>query len=171
MNSKKGFMLLEITIAFMLMCLLFATFYQGFLQMAVSMRKIYDDVELNRVAGAVMSTVESEIMYSSQQVILQDNKYGNRIVCRNIGPNRTVAFYCSKVEGTKTKVVVYKSTQIAGRPEGVNPLSSQSVSAEKFQVEKIDGRTLRLEIELKIETTGRSKTFIEVIRLCNGHVI
>jgi hypothetical protein len=171
MNNKKGFILLEITIAFMLMCLLFTTFYQGFLQTAVSMRKIYDDVELNRVAGAVMAAVESEIMYGSEQVILQENKYGSRIVCKNIGPKRTVVFYCSNVVGTMPKVVIYKSTQIAGRAEGVNPLSSQLVSAAKFQVEKIDGRTLRLEIELKIETTGRSKTFIEVIRLCNGNVI
>jgi len=171
MNSKKGFILLEITIAFMLMCLLFATFYQSFLQMAVSMRKIYDDVELNRVACAVMATVESEIMYGSQQVILQENKYGSRIVCRHIGPKRTVIFYCSNVAGTMQKVVVYKSTQIAGRPEGINPLSSQLVSAEKFRVEKIDGRTLRLEMELKIVKTGRRKIFIEVIRLCNGHVV
>lgn len=171
MNSKKGFMLLEITIAFMLMCLLFVNFYQGFLQMTVSMRKIYDDVELNRVAVAVLAIVESEIMYGSEQIILQENKYGSRIVCRNIGPKRTVVFYCSNVAGTMPKVVVYKSTQIEGRLEGVNPLSSQVVSAEKFQVEKIDGRTLRLEMELKIEKTGRSKTFIEVIRLCNGHVI
>jgi len=141
--------------------------------MTGAMRKIYDDVELNRVAGAVIATVESEIMYDSVNVSIQENNYGSRIVCQDMGPNRTVVFYCSNIAGTLTEVRggVYKSTQIAGKAEGVNPLSAPTISVKRFCVEKIDERTLRLELELKIETTGRSKTFIEVIRLCNGYVI
>jgi predicted regulator of amino acid metabolism with ACT domain len=171
MSSKKGFLLLEITVTFMLICILFATFYQSFLQILGSMRKIYDDLELSRVALSITAIVEREMLYDSSEVILQENNYGSRMVCKNIGPNRTVMFYCSNIGNKTSQIVAYKSTQITGRAEGINPISSPNVSVVKWHSEKIDGRTLRLEIELKMEKTGRSKTFIEVIRLCNGYVI
>ncbi len=171
MNRGRGFLLLEITVAAMVTCLLFTAFYQSFTQMLFSMRRINSDVELYQAAQSIITSVESEIAYYSREVVLEENIYGSRIVCHNIGPRRSVTFYCRTVPGASEQKGIYKSTKIEGRSEGINPLSSSDISVEKWHCTVIDGCTLHLEMELKVENTGRCKTFVEVIHLCNGYLM
>lgn len=171
MNKKNGFLLLEILIASLFVCILFATFYKSFLQMVGALGKIQADIELHRAARIIISNVESELIYNAREVSLEENKYGSIIVSYNIGPKRSVAFYCRNIPNEKAKLAVYKSTKIAGRTEGVNPLSSPDVSIEKWQCKKIDAHTLRLKMQITMAASRRCKTFSEVIRLCNGVVI
>lgn len=164
-------MLLEILLASMFMCILFATFYQFFLQIVGSLSRIYADIELHRAAQVVISNVESELAYNAREIVLEENKYGSRIICQNIGRRRSVVFYCRNIPNEKNKTAIYKSTKIEGRTAGINPIISPKVSTEQWQCEKIDAHTLRLKMQMKTMTSGRRKTFVEVIRLCNGCVI
>ncbi|MFA7068873.1 MAG: hypothetical protein WC127_07900 [Acidaminococcaceae bacterium] len=171
MTRRNGFLLLEILLATMFICVLFATFYQLFLQKIGSLGRIYADIELHRAARVIISSVESELVYSTREIVLEENKYGSMIICQNIGLRRSVVFYCRNMPNERNKTAIYKSTKIEDRTAGINPLSSPEVSIEQWQCEKINAHTLRLKMQIKITTLGRCKTFVEVIRLCNGCVI
>lgn len=171
MSRGRGFLLLEIMLAALITCILFATFYQSFSQMIFSMSRIYGDIELYQAAQSIVTCVDSEIAYSTKTLTLEENIYGSLIASHNIGPRRSVTFYCRIIPGESVKKGIYKSTKIEGRSEGINPLSSPNVSVEKWKCVAIDEHTLRLEMELQGEATGRCKTFVEVIHLCNGYII
>ena len=171
MIRNRGFLLLELIIAAMVICVLFTTFYQSFSQMLFSMRKIHADIELYQAAQAIITSMESEIAYYSKEIILEENSYGSLLASRDIGPRRSVNYYCKNIPGESSQKAIYKSTKIEGRNEGINPLSPPSVSVEKWQITVVDAHTLCLEMELQVKNTKRRKTFVEVIHLCNGYII
>ena len=171
MNKKRGNILLQINIGFLLVCLVIVTFYQSFLEAFFNMRKIEEDLEVNRVHRLLISNIEQKITYQARQVCLVDNGYGTTLSCQQLGGKRLVEFYC-RPNGQNDKVQgLYISTETLGAEAGVNPLTAPNLQVHKFQAEALDTTSFMLTLELGMVDSTRKHTFTEVFNLCNGIIV
>ena len=152
--NNKGYLLAETCAALAAAGICAVVFYNGLSAFAASWQNLKSDLLLYRAARYSQSFIEHELLL---KITTGSN---DKIVCTEVYGNRQVTFYRSG--GALAREIKYNSTR------GVNPLSLaevvlQSIKAEQFAADKI-----KVTLEFKDNTSGRSKKFTEVYVLANG---
>lgn len=171
MNKRRGSVFLQITVVLLFLGVLFATFYQSFVQMLVSARRMQEDMELNRVSMLLFAAMEREIAYNGAELSLGVNQWGSLLTLKHLGTRRTIAFYCRPLPQDEEIIGFYQSIKSVGKNEGVNPLIPPTVVVKNWKSEKLSNKSVRVTLELATTQGGRSKTFTDRFQLCNGRVL
>lgn len=114
------------------------------------------------LAGAArysQSFIEHELLLNSSRLKITTGS-NDKIVCTEVYGNRQVTFYRSG--GALAREIKYNSTR------GVNPLSLAEVTLQSIKAEQFAADKIKVTLEFKDNTSGRSKKFTEVYVLANG---
>ena len=169
--NNKGYLLAETCAALAAAGICAVIFYNGLSAFAASWQNLKSDLLLYRAARYSQSFIEHELLLNSQsfiehELLLNSSRLkittgsNDKIVCTEVYGNRQVTFYRSS--GALAREIKYNSTR------GVNPLSLAEVTLQSIKAEQLAADKIKVTLEFKDNTSGRSKKFTEVYVLANG---
>ena len=142
--NNKGYLLAETCAALAAAGICAVIFYNGLSAFAASWQNLKSDLLLYRAARYSQSFIEHELFLNSSRLKITRGS-NDKIVCTEVYGNRQVTFYRS------------------GDPLSLAEVTLQSIKAEQLAADKI-----KVTLEFKDNTSGRSKKFTEVYVLANG---
>lgn len=157
--NNKGYLLAETCAALAAAGICAVIFYNGLSAFAASWQNLKSDLLLYRAARYSQSFIEHELLLNSSRLKITTGS-NDKIVCTEVYGNRQVTFYRSG--GALAREIKYNSTR------GVNPLSLAEVTLQSIKAEQLAADKIKVTLEFKDNTSGRSKKFTEVYILANG---
>ena len=166
---NRGFILLEIVGTLFVISLLLITVVTVLHITLSGEYRIREDVEVYRAERSAMLAIKKEIAWQTQVLKIKNVGADTIIECQEAGDARVVNFHVvypsSEDEGN-----LYRGIRVGTSNVGVNPLLSTGISVTKWKINKLDNRTLKIQLSLRNSQSKRERKFIEIIRLCNGQI-
>lgn len=170
--NKKGFLLLEYSVALMFICLLLSVFYDNFIQSIDTYRKIVSDLEIYRAERGALSMMKEEMGFYVDTVQVFDEAQGYSLITgKETAAKRKISYYCNESPDGDHVLTLYQKTQVEGKSAGINPLTPPSIEVTEWKAERISDRNFLLTIGIRECSSGRERKFFEVVYLCNGKVL
>lgn len=170
MNRKKGYFLLELNIALLLILLLIVGFYQYFLQALLSLKRMQSDVDLCINERLLVGRLERELTFETEQLEIRPDTHSqfSILVLRKKNNGYYRKFFCRQLK--QQTFALYQETKHGVKNSGVNPLTPPRVKVLALKAEKIESNGVKLTLEIALTDLGRKKRTVKFIRLLNGVV-
>ena len=162
-------LLLEINIVFLLVLIIFSTFYRPFTQILASLKHMEEDMVLCLNERLLLGRLEKELTYETQSLSLiqQEGETGTFLTCQMLSVSRTKEFFL-KPHKSGNGYSLYRCTKVVGRRKGINTLTPPHVKVLTFLVQPIDNQSVQMILELGLTTSERRRRTTRFIELLNG---
>ena len=159
---RQGFVLLEVAVAVLLICLVAARFGKGAMQVLTNWHRLQQDVELNSAGLYMLDKLERDLCLETVHLRVEGEEmratthYGKRQHTYSLEPSGAGPGYSLYVR-TETLEGV-----------GVNPLFIRGCYIENWQVKQVDAGRVYVSFDLLKES--RKAHFARTFYLLNGSV-
>lgn len=164
LNRNKGFLLVEVNMALLLIVIAMSMFAGSFGQLLQGWQRLQADVKLYRAARYSFSLPERELFLHADRVSISSTgiKNSSKLICQDVFGSREISFYLSGVN-------LYREIK-SNSLKGVNVISLASVRVENFQATRLNDKEVLLTLQLKDIASGKTLTSSKVMLLRNGVV-
>lgn len=169
MKRHKGFMLIEILIAFSVLIVVLALAFDvmkiTFKLQAIGLARS----NLAQNQTVIMQRISQQAAIYSRTAAIQSGE-SDKLVLNDVAGNRIVSFYkATEAGGTDT---MYMSTQIPPNSAVGNQLSDPyNVEVVRFKVYKLSSTKLKMILYMKDKASGVESELVELVTMINGEVL
>lgn len=168
MNRQKGYFLLELNVALLIILLLIVGFYQYFLQALLSLKRMQSDVDLCLNERLLVGRIERELTFETEQLEIRQatpSQFSILVLWKKKhGCYRK--FFCHQVK--HQNFALYQETKHGAKHSGVNPLTPPRIKVLALKAEKVENNGVQLTLEIALTESGRKKRTVKFMRLLNG---
>lgn len=170
MGRARGFLLIEVVVGVGILIIVLGIVFQLLRPVAKLQELGVSRTHLLQNQTLVMQRISQQVAVYTRAASIQTGS-SDRLMLTDVAGNRLVSFYQANETESGT-AVLYMSTQVPPAAAGSNQLTDPyNVTVVKFKVYKLNNKKIRVELELREKSTGKTAVFSEVIELLNGEVL